>query len=613
MACKLEESQGVRLAIEGCGHGTLHAIYASIQEACKQKGWPGVDLLIIGGDFQSVRNAYDLNCVSMPAKYREMCDFHEYYSGQRVAPYLTVFVGGNHEASNYLSELYYGGWVAANIYYMGATNVLQLGPLRIAGLSGIWKGFDYRKPHFERLPYNESEMKSIYHVRELDVRKLLQIRTQVDIGVSHDWPQGVEWKGNFKQLFKSKRYFEDDARSGKLGSVAAKNVLDRLRPPYWFSAHLHCKYAATVAHGDERAPQKPLPNPSGGATSKKDENEIDLDEDGDGTAESIAAISKNHDEIDLDLDDDDDAERPTEAALGLNTTPAAAVTTAPANVDEIHLELDDDTPTHTNGANDKEAPSPLDQARAALPASFAKPKSPEPIEHPPDITNTTTNFLALDKCLPHKDFLQLLSIPSSETDLDHQRPLRLSYDPEWLAITRAFTLAEPPTFGGDDPASSSSSSSSSSSAVPPAKSQSEYKSLVDEQMRWIDAHLNSRESLVIPENFAITAPVYDGGHFQNPQYQTVREFPNPQTRAFCEMLRMPNPLEMSEEELEGRMARGPKPEPEGHFGGARGRGRGRGGGFGRGGRGGRGRGGFGGGRGGRGNGFRGRGRGGGRG
>jgi len=32
---------------------------------------------------------------------------------------LTIFIGGNHEASNYLQELPYGGWVAPNIYYLG--------------------------------------------------------------------------------------------------------------------------------------------------------------------------------------------------------------------------------------------------------------------------------------------------------------------------------------------------------------------------------------------------------------------------------------------------------------------------------------------------------------
>jgi hypothetical protein len=34
------------------GHGTLHAIYASVEESCRAKGWDTVDLLIIGGDFQ---------------------------------------------------------------------------------------------------------------------------------------------------------------------------------------------------------------------------------------------------------------------------------------------------------------------------------------------------------------------------------------------------------------------------------------------------------------------------------------------------------------------------------------------------------------------------------
>ena len=42
-----------------------------------------------------------------------------YYSGEKVAPVLTIFIGGNHEASNYLQELPYGGWVAPKIYYMG--------------------------------------------------------------------------------------------------------------------------------------------------------------------------------------------------------------------------------------------------------------------------------------------------------------------------------------------------------------------------------------------------------------------------------------------------------------------------------------------------------------
>jgi len=51
----------------------------------------------------------------------------------------TIFIGGNHEASNVLQELPYGGWVAPNIFYMGYAGVVRFGHIRIAGVSGIYK------------------------------------------------------------------------------------------------------------------------------------------------------------------------------------------------------------------------------------------------------------------------------------------------------------------------------------------------------------------------------------------------------------------------------------------------------------------------------------------
>lgn len=173
-----------------------------------------------------------------------MGDFHQYYYGTKTAPYLTVFIGGNHEASNHLFELYYGGWAAPNIYYLGAANVVKLGPLKIAAMSGIYKEHDYNKPHYERLPYSDRSMRTIYHQREIDVRKLLAYRSQVDIGISHDWPHQVEWLGDYPFLFRRKDYFLQDALNGELGSKAAASVMDRLRPSHWFSGHMHFKYAA---------------------------------------------------------------------------------------------------------------------------------------------------------------------------------------------------------------------------------------------------------------------------------------------------------------------------------------------------------------------------------
>jgi len=198
--------------------------------------------------YQAVRTRQDLNVTAMPPKYRKMGDFHQYYYGTKTAPYLTVFIGGNHEASNHLFELYYGGWVAPNIYYLGAANVIKLGPLKIAAMSGIYKEHDYDKPHYERLPYSDRTMRTIYHQREIDVRKLLAYRSQADIGISHDWPQQIEWLGDHSFLFQKKAYFLSDALNGELGSKAAASVMDRLRPSHWFSGHMHFKYAALKDH-----------------------------------------------------------------------------------------------------------------------------------------------------------------------------------------------------------------------------------------------------------------------------------------------------------------------------------------------------------------------------
>lgn len=38
-------------------------------------------------------------------------------------------------------------------------------------------------------------------------------------------------------------------RTGQLGSAPCEELLHRLQPRYWFSAHLHCKFAAIVPHG----------------------------------------------------------------------------------------------------------------------------------------------------------------------------------------------------------------------------------------------------------------------------------------------------------------------------------------------------------------------------
>ena len=122
-----------------------------------------------------MRNYADLETMACPPKYRDLHSFHRYYSGEIVAPVLTVFIGGNHEATAYLSELPYGGWVAPNIFYMGYANCVRFKGLRIGGLSGIYKYHDYNKGRYEVTPYSPDTMRSAYHVRALDVFRLKQL------------------------------------------------------------------------------------------------------------------------------------------------------------------------------------------------------------------------------------------------------------------------------------------------------------------------------------------------------------------------------------------------------------------------------------------------------
>jgi len=83
--------------------------------------------------------------LACPPKYRAMQQFWKYYKGQKRAPVLTIFIGGNHEASNHMQELPYGGWVCENIYYLGYCGIVEFGGVRIGGISGIFKGHDYNK------------------------------------------------------------------------------------------------------------------------------------------------------------------------------------------------------------------------------------------------------------------------------------------------------------------------------------------------------------------------------------------------------------------------------------------------------------------------------------
>lgn len=235
------------IAVEGCAHGELEIIYETISKLEKKDNIK-IDLLLCCGDFQASRNLYDLECMAVPQKFKKICSFYKYYSGEKKAPILTVLIGGNHEASNYFQELPFGGWVAPKIYYLGYAGVVNIAGIRIAGISGIYKGTDYMKGHFEKPPYDSSTIRSIYHIRNVEIFRLKQLSQPINIFLSHDWPSNICNYGNKNQLLRFKPHFENDITSGKLGSEPCEELLKILKPDYWFAAHLHCKFAALIPH-----------------------------------------------------------------------------------------------------------------------------------------------------------------------------------------------------------------------------------------------------------------------------------------------------------------------------------------------------------------------------
>eukprot|EP00494_Astrolonche_serrata_P030484 UN30752 len=191
--------------------------------------------------------------MACPQKHRKMCTFYQYYSGELKAPIPTIFIGGNHEASNYLTELWYGGWAAPNIYYLGNNGVVNFGGLTIGGISGIFKGHDFYKGWDEQFPLNEKHKRSIYHYRDFQIWQLKQMSNKnVDIFLSHDWPNKIVEYGNKEKLLKWKPFFQEDISKGQLGSPPCQELLKELQPKLWFSAHLHCKFPAIYPHDKDK-------------------------------------------------------------------------------------------------------------------------------------------------------------------------------------------------------------------------------------------------------------------------------------------------------------------------------------------------------------------------
>ena len=66
----------MKIAVEGCCHGELDKIYETLT-ALEKINNVKVDLLLICGDFQSVRNKSDLQAMAVPPKFQKLNTFYK--------------------------------------------------------------------------------------------------------------------------------------------------------------------------------------------------------------------------------------------------------------------------------------------------------------------------------------------------------------------------------------------------------------------------------------------------------------------------------------------------------------------------------------------------------
>ncbi|EZG46243.1 putative lariat debranching enzyme [Gregarina niphandrodes] len=256
----------LRVGLQGCVHGDLSRCYGAL-------GASEVDCVVWSGDVQCLRSEADFSSLACPDKYKALKDFQAYYQLRKAAPVLTVFVGGNHENSNLLNALPYGGWVAPNIYYMGRSGCVSIRKgaasgrdgaqscggetlLRLAGLSGIFDGRDYNRGYFEKEPFDWNTVRSVYHVREHDLVKLSML-SQADLVLTHDWPADLVTRPEDRsRLLQRKPFFQKDLDAHRLGNPHLHRLL-ALQPAVWAAAHLHVNFSCPYGNSQFISHDKP--------------------------------------------------------------------------------------------------------------------------------------------------------------------------------------------------------------------------------------------------------------------------------------------------------------------------------------------------------------------
>ncbi|MBT5030012.1 hypothetical protein HON03_01980 [archaeon] len=211
-----------RFGVVGDIHGNLDLMYKFFID-WERKHKKNIHAILQVGDFQVLRDEKDFQHLYVPPKYAWLSDFPDYFSGLKKAPFLTLFIGGNHESWGFLNDHKDGGFLAPNIYFLGRAGTLEVRDKKIGGLTGIYSPKHYESD-FPSIPcYNHA------YYRKSDLEKLS--RNKLDILLTHDW--AVPKALIDISLEVNPFIFDENLNPPTL------NLVNKVSPSYVFSGHRH--------------------------------------------------------------------------------------------------------------------------------------------------------------------------------------------------------------------------------------------------------------------------------------------------------------------------------------------------------------------------------------
>lgn len=221
-------------ALVGDVHGFTKAMVRQVQ-ALEQRIQRSFDFVAQVGDFEPHRHEDDLRTMAAPTKYKQLGDFPDFMRGWATFPWPVYFIGGNHEPYGWLEHYPLGFELIPNCSYLGRVGTIQLGGLRLSGLTGVFESELYEQPRPSVQEIDHVSNKHFIGYNEADLDQLLEL-PRPDVLLLHEWPEG---------LTQDRKYAHRAA-----GSEQARLLIELLKPSLVACGHMHRRHHAFWEHPD---------------------------------------------------------------------------------------------------------------------------------------------------------------------------------------------------------------------------------------------------------------------------------------------------------------------------------------------------------------------------